>query len=225
MIVWGGCISGACDQVLSSGGKYNPGTDSWTATSTNNAPAARTYHAAVWTGSEMIVWGGGDSFSFLNTGGRYNPSTDSWTATNTIDAPAARQFPTNGQAAVWTDSEMIVWGGWDGSTALNTGGRYNPSTDSWNATSTTGAPAARQIQSTVWDDSDSEMIVWGGDSCSLGCYLNTGGRYDPGTDTWLATSTVNAPIARRAARAVWTGREMIVWGGYDGSYVEHRRQI
>src|SRR6476646_314647 len=32
--------------------------DSWTATSTTNAPTGRFYHTAVWTGSEMIVWGG-----------------------------------------------------------------------------------------------------------------------------------------------------------------------
>src|SRR5439155_8720252 len=39
--------------------------DTWTATSTTNAPTARSGHTAVWTGSEMIVWGGA-----TNTGGR-----------------------------------------------------------------------------------------------------------------------------------------------------------
>src|SRR5262249_45392488 len=71
--------------------------DSWMATSTTNAPDARSSHTAVWTGSEMIVWGGG-----TNTGGRYNPSTDSWTATSTINAPTDR----SGNTAVWTGSEM-----------------------------------------------------------------------------------------------------------------------
>ena len=33
--------------------------DTWTPTSTTNAPTARNQHSAVWTGSEMIVWGGG----------------------------------------------------------------------------------------------------------------------------------------------------------------------
>src|SRR5213080_326210 len=56
--------------------------DTWTATSTTGAPAARERHTAVWTGSEMIVWGGVGS-SLFNTGGRYNPVTDSWTATST----------------------------------------------------------------------------------------------------------------------------------------------
>ena len=35
-----------------------PCTDQWGATSTANAPYARSFHTAVWTGSEMIVWGG-----------------------------------------------------------------------------------------------------------------------------------------------------------------------
>ena len=93
---------------LNTGGRYNPSTDSWTATSTTNAPAGRASHTAVWTGSEMIVWGGVRSAAgYLNTGGRYNPSTDSWTATSTTNAPAGRY----GHTAVWTGSEMIVWGG------------------------------------------------------------------------------------------------------------------
>jgi hypothetical protein len=33
-------------------------------------------------------------------------------------------------------------------------------------------------------------------------------------DTWTATSTTNAPFARYGHTAVWTGSEMIVWGGY-----------
>ena len=111
--------------------------DTWTATSTINAPDARESHTAVWTGSEMIVWGGDNATVVLNTGGRYDPSTDSWTATTTVNAPSARSVHT----AVWTGSEMIVWGGdiLPGED-LNTGGRYNPATDNWVATSTTNAP-------------------------------------------------------------------------------------
>ncbi|HEY2046941.1 MAG TPA: hypothetical protein VGG93_10215, partial [Candidatus Udaeobacter sp.] len=182
----------------------------WTATSSANAPSVRFRHTAVWTGSEMIVWGGTpDGINALNTGGRYNPSTDSWTATSTTNAPVARFFHT----AVWTGSEMIVWGGApDSLNYLNTGGRYNPSTDSWTATSTTNAPIARKFHTAVW--TGSEMIVWGGTN---GSPLNTGGRYNPSADAWTATSTTNVPDARDSHTADWTGNEMIVWGGTDGS--------
>ena len=126
--------------------------DTWTPTSMTNVPAERSGHTAVWTGSEMIVWGGHSTTMLLNTGGRYDPSTDNWTATSTTNAPTAR----SGHKAVWTGSEMIVWG----AGLLNTGGRYNPSSDSWTATSTTNAPAGRVSHTAVW--TGSEMIVWGG---------------------------------------------------------------
>jgi N-acetylneuraminic acid mutarotase len=205
MIVWGGGGGGI---YVNTGGRYNPGTDSWTATSTTNAPSARGGHCAVWTGSEMIVWGGYDGTNDVNTGGRYNPSTDTWTATSTANAPEARDLHT----AVWTGSEMIVWGGAE-FTYLNSGGRYNPSTDSWAATSTTNAPEARYLHTAVW--TGSEMIVWGGFGET---YFNTGGRYNPSTDSWTATSTTNAPEARSNHTAVWTDNEMIVWGGHNGAY-------
>jgi N-acetylneuraminic acid mutarotase len=208
MIVWGGW-DGVCDAGFNSGGRYNPSTDSWTATSTTNAPGGRWDHTAVWTGSEMIVWGGDNCFGVFNTGGRYNPSTDSWTATSTTNAPEARLVHT----AVWTGNEMVIWGGVPQSGPyLNTGGRYNPKTDTWTATSLTNVPAGRWYHTAVW--TGSEMIVWGGlDGDQIG--FNTGGKYNPSTDSWTATSTTNAPDARYWDSAVWTGSEMIVWGGFD----------
>jgi len=200
MIVWGGLRDSPVTR-LNSGGRYDPITDTWTATSTTNAPSARIRHTAVWTGTEMIVWGGG---GYLDTGGRYNPSTDSWTATSTTNAPEGRVDHT----AVWTGNEMIVWGGFnpdDGET--KTGGRYDPSTDSWTPTSSTNAPSGRNLHTAVW--TGSEMIVWGG------LADNSGGRYNPVTDNWVSTSTTNAPEGRIYHTAIWTGSEMIVWGGFD----------
>jgi N-acetylneuraminic acid mutarotase len=207
MIVWGGTDNSS--NYFDTGGRYNPSTDSWTPTAITGAPDGRFFHTAVWTGSEMIVWGGFAGLPTLfNTGGRYNPSTDSWTATTTASAPSARYRHT----AVWTGSEMIIWGGDDGNSAVNTGGRYNPDTDSWTATSTTNAPDGREGHKAVW--TDSEMIVWGGTDFN-GFFSNTGGRYNPGTDSWVATSLTNAPDARTAHTAVWSGNEMIVWGGFN----------
>jgi N-acetylneuraminic acid mutarotase len=184
--------------------------DTWTPTSLINAPHNRDHHTAVWTGSEMIVWGGIGFPVYSNTGASYNPSTDSWTATSTTNAPDAR----DGHTGIWTGSEMIVWGG-TGNSFFNTGGRYNPSTDSWTATSTTNAPDARDGHTAVW--TGSEMIVWGGYD-GRNPNLNSGGRYNPRTDSWTSTSTTNAPAAREKHTAVWTGNEMIVWGGFSISY-------
>jgi N-acetylneuraminic acid mutarotase len=201
MIVWGGLGP----DYLNTGGRYNPSTDSWVATTTTNA-TARGFHTAVWTGNEMIVWGGGNNDNgLLNSGGRYNPITDSWIPTTITNAPDARY----GHTAVWTGSQMIVWGGWDGGfTYFNTGGRYDANTDSWSATSTTNVPEARTYHTAVW--TGSEMIVWGGYGNAL---WNTGGRYNPVMNNWVATTTTNAAEARSGHIAVWTGGEMLVWGG------------
>jgi N-acetylneuraminic acid mutarotase len=204
MIVWGGdsCLVG-CEE--NTGGRYNPSTDSWTATSTTNAPDGRHSHTAVWTGTDMIVWGGVSLFiGILNTGGRYNPATDGWVATSTVNTPEGRYRHT----AIWTGSNMIVWGG-VGANDLNTGGRYNPANDSWIPTSTTNAPDGRVSHTAVW--TGSEMIVWGGGGFDV--FFNTGGKYNPITDSWIATSTTNAPDARQNHTAIWTGSNMIVWGG------------
>jgi N-acetylneuraminic acid mutarotase len=165
----------------------------------------------VWTGGEMIVWGGGGDSGILNTGGRYSPTTNSWTATSTTNAPMGR----GDHSVVWTGTEMIVWGGYffDGNYHfLNSGGRYNPNIDNWTATATINAPDSRTAHTAVW--TGNEMIVWGGYfNDGLERYLNTGGRYDPSGNSWTATSTTNAPARRAFHTAVWTGVEMIVWGG------------
>jgi N-acetylneuraminic acid mutarotase len=211
MIVWGGEDDNHVDLagLTNSGGRYHPSTDNWTRTSLSNAPSARADHSTVWTGSEMIVWGGGDYFGTLTTGRKYNPMTNSWAATSTANAPSDLYSHT----AVWTGSEMVIWGShYDLIGNLsNAGGRYNPTTNRWAAISTSNAPTARAGHTAVW--SGNRMIIWGGTNGFLTQYYNTGGRYNPTTNAWTATSTSNAPTARYGHTALWTGSEMIIWGG------------
>src|SRR5437870_11205207 len=59
------------------------------ATSRTHAPKPRPDHTAVWTGSEMIVWGGFDENRMeVNTGGRYCAQAGSPTPTPTPTATA-----------------------------------------------------------------------------------------------------------------------------------------
>lgn len=209
MIVWGGYASGSYgSSYLYTGGRYNPASNTWTPIDSTGAPSPRAGHTAVWTGSEMIVWGGYNGSS-LNTGGRYNPTTDSWSITDVSTAPTARTQ----HGAVWTGSEMIVWGG-NGGGYLSTGSRYNPVSNTWTPTATAGAPSGRYNHTAVW--TGSQMIVWGGFN---GGNLNDGGRYNPVSNAWTATNMTGAPSARYYHTAVWTGSEMIAWGGYNGSYL------
>ena len=184
--------------------------DTWTPISTAGSPVGRSGHTSVWTGSEMIVWGGSNN-NYVNTGGRYNPVSDTWRPTS------IGPFRRGAHTAVWTGNEMIIWGGKYGAPDyLNIGDRYDPSADTWTPTTVSGAPTLRGWHTAVW--TGSEMIIWGGSN--IDDIFNTGGKYDPSTNTWISTSTTDAPIARAFHTAVWTGSEMIVWGG-TGSNVSN----
>jgi len=117
-------------------GLYNLTPERLMQMTTNGAPHGRSDHTAVWTGSEMLIWGGyyqvstwvhtwpggGDVFRtnfFCSDGARYNPAANTWVAISNTNAPAGRSLHT----AVWTGKEMIVWGGYN---TGNDGGRYNP---------------------------------------------------------------------------------------------------
>jgi hypothetical protein len=199
MIIWGG--SGPSD----TGARYDPTNDTWSPTSDDSKPEARTNLSAVWTGSGMIVWGGyGSSYPVheLDTGGIYDPGTDTWVPTATLSAPSARHM----HSAVWTGTEMIVWGGEEIYGTTDTGGRYDPWMDTWTPTETTGAPSVGRGHSALW--TDREMILWG-------VSPDPGARYDPVHDIWAPMSTTGDPD-RICGAAVWTGAEMITWCGPDG---------
>jgi len=145
--------------------------------STTNAPSSRSDFTAVWTGTEMIVWGGWTGVGDLvtDTGGRYDPATDTWSPVSVSGAGAARYRHT----AVWTGTEMIVWGGLNGSNppAVPDGSRYFPQDDRWTPVSSTRAPTPRSSASAVW--TGREMILWGGWNAWTGFATNDGGRYVP----------------------------------------------
>jgi N-acetylneuraminic acid mutarotase len=193
----------------------------WTPIATPANVTERAGHTAVWTGSEMIIWGGfkesgpfSQTFELLTDNGRYDPILDQWNAVSPTDAPQARRRHT----ATWTGSEMIVWGGLisgtDDTSWTSSGGRYDPVTDTWTPMSTVGAPQSRDSHSAIWNGT--ELIIWGGIGIGvdpLRSSLATGARYNPGTDTWAPISMVNVPTARFDHHAVFDGQQMLVWGG------------
>ncbi len=89
------------------GGVYDPATDRWRPLPLAGDPTPRTSFSGVWTGTELVVWGGWAGLSSSNvlaTGGRYNPATDAWRPTSSANGPGARMKA----SVVWTGEEMIV---------------------------------------------------------------------------------------------------------------------
>lgn len=209
LVVWGGrAEAGGGGAFLGDGAAYDPAADEWTGPiATVGAPAPRNGHAMVWTGREVIVWGGqGEGPGFLGDGARYDPARDRWSPMSSVGAPSPRETP----AAAWTGEELVVWGGSAGGAPLADGARYDPASDTWRPMSVAGAPAARTRAAAAF--TGAEVVVWGGfDGTAL---LATGARYDPVADAWTGPMpTDGAPAARELATAIWTGEELVVWGG------------
>jgi hypothetical protein len=212
LLIWGGYAGGTT--FRGDGRRYDPVADVWTPITTNGAPTARSGFPPVWTGTEMIVWGGRphslSQSAPPGTGARYSPANNAWATMEDGLGPADR----GDHCAVWTGTGMIVWGGTN-YTRLASGAFYDPATDSWSATNPTGGPMPRAYHGCAW--TGSEMIVWGGLGAGLGNYLADGMRYDHEGYLWRPLDTAGAPGARAVFSTLWTGGEMIVWGGETGA--------
>jgi Kelch motif len=159
-------------------GPRDQAEDSW-----RPLPGGSRYrHTAVWTGSEMVVWGGhrsGPPPPFeLDDGARYDPSTDRWTPVSRVGAPS----PRGGHAAVWTGEEMFVWGGYtpNGWCCLRfDGGRYNPVQNIWIPVPATDLLPPRYSVTAVW--TGDEVLLWGGTVPNgAGVPFESGAAYRPG---------------------------------------------
>lgn len=178
----------------------------WSEVSYVGQPLNRWRHNLIWTGSEVIMWGGlgiGSYGSFNVRGKKYDPVTNSWQAMNETGSTGGEQ------SAVWTGTEMIVWKG--------AGSRYDPALDSWAPVSNLDAPSARRKHVAVW--TGSHMIIWGGvlGNSVYGNWVptNTGAIYDPIADSWSPISMDGAPSPRSHVSSIWTGTELLVWGGVE----------
>lgn len=213
VVIWGG--SGGAGLYLNSGALYRPYSDSWTPINGSGAPAGRSGHTAVWTGNEMIVWGGVGNDGHLDSGGRFTPGTQTWALVNPTNAPVARR----GHHAVWTGSRMLVWGGVNNSGLLSDGALYDPIANLWTPLATPNPPEARFGAAAVW--ASDRFIVWGGNG--EGGELGSGAQllFLSGVPTlWSALSPINAPSPRSGHSALWTGDQMLVWGGRTDGIVQ-----
>lgn len=220
LIVWAGTdsVSGPDDR----GARLNLATGRWHMLPSSNLwPRVR--GTAIWTGREMIVWGGfteadpPHETGMLDDGAGYSPRTDTWRRLSPSPLQAR-----GGHAAVWTGSQMLVWGGGrlGGEvdrdppfcllpTALADGAAYDPTSDHWFPLPE-GPLRGRHSFAYGW--TGHEMIVWGGMGERYDILFDDGAAFDPGSGRWRTLPP--APLGPRAdAKGVWTGDSFVIWGG------------
>ena len=83
--------------------------DTWVAVKRIQPPSRRYDHTAVWTGVEMIIWGGGNAGSQFNDGSRYNPVANTGATTNytvTITDPSGCTGSDN--VTIYSDPKITI---------------------------------------------------------------------------------------------------------------------
>jgi len=214
LLIWGGHRSGHANDRETGGAIYSPKTDIWREISPAPIEGGGS-RSAVWTGQEMILWGGEigtGSHARPDNGAAYDPDDDTWRR-----LPESPVWSLAGHRAVWTGTEMLVWGGVDN---FAEGAAYEPSADRWRMLPTPPIPG-RSSHVAVW--TGKEMIVWGGEG-EYAEPLNDGAAYDPASNSWRILP--RAPLSPRSwAEGAWTGTEMIVWGGAAGRPGEDKTRL
>jgi hypothetical protein len=170
----------------------------------------------VWTGSELLVWGGSygksQDYSPSAEGYAFDPVTMSWTPLPPAPLPGKYAL------ATWAGTEAIFLGvGTDPSQWQAQA--LDPSTGAWRVLA---PPPLTPRTGAVLEWTGSKVIVWGGGDRGEEVNL-TGAAYDPATDSW--SPIADAPFGLNQADAVWTGSRMLVFGSLlDGRNVADTKQ-
>lgn len=160
-------------------------------------------HIAVWTGTEVVYWGG-DRPGRPPEGAAYDLRADGWRR-------LSRSPLTNrtGAGAVWTGREVLVYGGVNGRGPQADGAAYDPATDRWRTIAAAPMPGRVPLAS-AW--TGSELLVVGARGAGLIHGVADAAAYDPAADTWRPLGGL--PIRINEGAAVWTGTELIVYGTF-----------
>jgi len=211
MIVWGGEADETGTTVYSDGAGYDPEEDAWRPLAPSPL-SGRRYHVAVWTGEEMLIFGGVNE----RDGAAYRPDTDSWEplAASPVPLGPSAGAPIEGVTGwVWTGTEMIVW-----HVPTDLVASYNPDTDQWRELPATGLGA------------DNGVLRWSREAVyAFGATIETypegnellvarlgDGRWESLASTEFSTETnINAAIPKLTA---WAGDRFVAWSnsGQEG---------
>ena len=205
---------GLCEgsqQVHTSGGAYDPRTDTWRSIAMQPGKGPAVFVVAGWDGQSIYLWGllgAGEKLSFR----RYDPETDTW-----AELPAPPVEPFRGMSMSWTGEELLLSGGQTFSGVVGGVSAFDPETGRWRRRSE--PPHQRDEASTVW--TGSEVIEVGG-CCALGSNVVI---YDVSQDGWTVGPALELSCdldqCSVVTEAVFTGGGVFVWGGLVEVFSEH----
>ncbi|MFP4601016.1 MAG: Kelch repeat-containing protein [Persicimonas sp.] len=147
---------------------YDVDCDSWSKLDSAATPPGRTRHTAIYDAAEnrVIVYGGLGANGPLDDTWALDMDSGEWSEIETSGGPAPARL---NHAAVYDPAgRMLVFGGNQGSSVVD----IDPSNDVWEldlsthtwteVTPTQAGPEPRLWSSALWDDDQSQLVVYGG---------------------------------------------------------------
>ncbi len=176
--------------------------------STNYSNPVITEFTMIWTGTDLIIWGGvNNTFG----GKKFNPNTKVWSTISNTNAPPIKR----GHTAIWTGTEMLIWGGINQNFGINNDStiyKYNPITNTWSQIVGLNSPKGVYLHTAVW--TGVEMIVFGGQNAFSGSLQNNTYKYNLLTNNWIEIPmSFKTPLPRHSHLAIYNNNEMILLGG------------
>jgi hypothetical protein len=170
--------------------------------------APRGGHSVIWTGEEVVVWGGeADELGseLFADGAAFDPGSGEWRMLS--ESPLS---PRRYHLATWTGEEMVIVGG----VGETDGAAYNRATDTWrliaHAPIPVGAPAGEGVEGlvgVVW--TGDELVVWHVNSDQVAAY-------DPENDRWRPLPATEMGVDNGVLR--WDGDFVYAFGGTVSDY-------
>jgi hypothetical protein len=215
LLAWGGLVDAPERDYppTAEGFAYDPADGRWRPMPA--APEPRAGALALWTGHEVLYYGGTANGDWKNDGLAFDPETRGWRPMS--PAPLARVRPA---VTAWTGAEMIVWGGGEPEEPHSTvGAAYDPVSDSWRRVAE--APIGLNLASAAW--SGRELFVFGSlldNRNHAETPSSVGAAYDPVADSWRELPA--SDLSPQATHAAWVGGRLIAYD-YEVRAQEYRQ--
>jgi hypothetical protein len=156
----------------------------------------------VWTGTDLLIWGGvrqDRGLTVAGDGAAYDPVSRTWTP-----MPASLLSPRDGAFGVWTGTTALFWGGGTGSgSLLMNGASYDPASKTWAMLPAVPlSPDPQSRQTIVW--TGTQMVV---------IQPAAGAAFNPATNSWTTLPALPqvADCQPFEIAAEWTGHAVITW--------------
>jgi hypothetical protein len=239
LVVWGGAgRRGANLRVHADGAGYDARTGRW-----GRLPLATEAQlpdddgaATVWTGHEVLIWGGMTITDPVNNpnlgrpadGLAYDPARRTWRKL-AARPPALKSLGVDTRA-VWTGRELLVTGVQEADTRGGAvGAAYDPAADRWRllpqSPALTGGSRHLQARTAVW--AGTRLLVWNFWSSRPRPAFDESGAtdppqvepdgidlwaYDPASNRWTVLPTPPGEVRRRVVDGsmVWDGHQLVM---------------